>query len=391
MTTNLDTAHRTALPVAGAATAVLAVVQGVFGSVGVLIEPLAAAHATDRGLLVLLFPAALAVHTFVARYAGRAADRFGPRPLLVAAACGMAVGLLTPALAAAPHAVIAGYGIGLGVASACTWVATATAVGTAFRGRAATAMGVLTAGPAAGGAVLAPTLTVLAPTFGVRPTCGLLALLGVLACGACAVVLRDHPLPSDSLPGSSAATDLRRVVIAAALMGSVVFLPLVHMVGTATRLGLTAIEGAAVLTVISVVSAATRLAAGRLSLVATLPALYRAAHVLVTGGFVVWAAATGGGATFTLLLAAAGIFGAGYGAWLALGPALLAEVCPPARLGNALGALTTAIGMGGVVGPALADPLVVSAPAGVWLGAAALALAAAVLFRVGTPEGGRSE
>src|SRR6185295_13243025 len=156
MTTNLDTAHRTALPVAGAATAVLAVVQGVFGSVGVLIESLAAAHATDRGLLVLLFPAALAVHTLVARYAGRAADRFGPRPLLVAAACGMAVGLLTPALAAAPHAVIAGYGIGLGVASACTWVATATAVGTAFRGRAATAMGVLTAGPAAGGAVLAP-------------------------------------------------------------------------------------------------------------------------------------------------------------------------------------------------------------------------------------------
>jgi hypothetical protein len=47
--------------VATVATAVLGVVLGVFGSIGVLIDPLATAYGASRSQVALLFAAALAV------------------------------------------------------------------------------------------------------------------------------------------------------------------------------------------------------------------------------------------------------------------------------------------------------------------------------------------
>ena len=52
--------------VAAVATAVLAVVLGVFGSIGVLIDPLADAYAAPRAQVGLLFAAALSVHSLAA-------------------------------------------------------------------------------------------------------------------------------------------------------------------------------------------------------------------------------------------------------------------------------------------------------------------------------------
>jgi MFS family permease len=366
--------------VAGAGTTVLAVVLGVFGSVGVLIDPLAAELGGRREQLVLLFAAALAVHTVAARHAGRALDRFGSRPLLLVAAAGTAIGLLSPALAGSVPVAVAGYGIGLGLASACSWVATAAAVGTAFRGRGAIGMGLLTAGPAVGGAVLAPTLTVFAQAYGARPTCLVLAVVGAVTCGAGAYVLGDHH-GAPAAPPTGPALGLRAVAVAALLMGFVVFLPLVHVVAVATRLGLSTTEGAAVLMVISTASAVTRVLAGRLVPPGGLRAGYRLAHLPIAAGFGVWAV-PGGDTTFPLLIAAGVLFGAGYGAWLALGPALLAETCAPGRLGGALGTLAAAVGIGGVAGPVLAGPLLDAAPAAVWFGSAGITLVAvAVLAR----------
>ena len=377
--TAVDAAPRARWLVATAATAVLAVVLGVFGSVGVLIDPLAAELGGRREELVLLFAAALAVHTVAARHAGRALDRFGARPLLLVAGAGTAIGLLSPALAGSVPLAVVGYGLGLGLASACSWVATAAAVGAAFRGRGATGMGLLTAGPAAGGAVLAPTLTALTQAYGARPICLVLAVVGAVTCGAGALVLGGGR-GARPAPPSGPGPDLRRIAAAGLLMGFVVFLPLVHIVSAATGLGLSATEGAVVLTVISAASALTRVVAGVLVRPNTLLAAYRLAHLPIGVGFLVWAG-SGGAAAFPLLITAGALFGAGYGAWLALGPALLAEICAPAQLGRALGALAAAVGIGGVVGPVLVGPLLATAPAGLWLGSAVIALIAVALLR----------
>ena len=257
--------------VAAVATAVLAVVLGVFGSIGVLIDPLADAYAAPRAQVALLFAAALAVHSLAARRAGRVLDRWGPRPLLVVAAAGIAVGPLAPATASTVGLAVAGYGVGVGLASACTWVATTGVVSATFHRRRSAALGLLTAGPAAGGVVLAPVMAALADTIGPRPTCVAVAALGVTACVTGAVLLGGHRAPAQPTSGTgtgaaNAATadspepGSRGFLLAGLLMSLVVFIPLVHITASATRLGLSPGHGAAVLAVISATSAATRLA-----------------------------------------------------------------------------------------------------------------------------------
>jgi MFS family permease len=371
--------------VAGTATTVLAVVLGTFGSIGVLIDPLAVTYGAPRSHLVLLFATALAVHSLAARGAGRAVDRWGPRPALVVAAAGIGTGLLAPATATSTWVAVVGYGIGLGLASACTWVATTTVVSAAFTDRRAAALGLLAAGPAAGGMVLAPTAAALAATTGPRVACAVLALLGTAACGAGALLIGDHRGPLRAVPAgedAAAGRDSRRFYTAGLLMGLVVFVPLVHLAGVAVDLGLTPAHGAALLAVVSTMSAAARLGAGRLATPRTLPLLFLACHGLVAAAFAAWALA-GPSTALPVLTGVAVLFGTGYGAWLSLAPTILAARTDPRHLGRALGTHATAVGIGGVLGPVVASPLLASAPVPTLGGCAALAVLAALVLGAG--------
>ncbi|MGY1590926.1 MFS transporter [Geodermatophilus sp. SYSU D00708] len=377
--------------VAVAATTALAVVLGVFGTVGVLIDPLADEFGAPRAHLVLLFPLALLVHAVTAPVAGAAVDRWGPRPLLAVAGLGTAIGLLAPAIASELEVAVVGYELGLGLAAAATWVATTVSVSAAFDRRRSAALGLLLAGPAAGGTLLAPALTALIQAQGPRVTCAVLAALGAGVCAVATVLLPDRPPGRGARTASasdrtsrSAAPGLRRFYAAALVMSLVVFLPVVHVVGSAVDLGLSAGRGAAVLAVISITSALARLGGGWLATPRRLPALYRGSHLLMAAGLAVWAVTDGVG-TFPMLLGFAVLFGAGYGAWLSLGPAVLAATCPPQQLGRALGRLAAATGVGGVVGPLLSAPLLPGARLPVLAGAAVLALGAASLLTDGRP------
>lgn len=370
--------------VAGTATAVLAVVLGVFGSIGVLIDPLAASYGAPRSHLVLLFAAALAVHTAAARGVGRAVDRWGPHPALAVAAVGAGAGLLAPAAATTTWVAVGGYGIGLGLASACTWVATSTVVSGAFEHRRAAALGLLTAGPAAGGVVIAPAAAALATTTGPRIACAVLAVVGTAACAAGALLIRDHrdhggPRTTSRPSAVVIGRRSRRFHAAGLLMGLVVFVPLVHLAGTAVDLGLTPAHGAALLAVVSTTSAATRLGAGWLASARTLPLLFLGCHGLVAAAFAAWTLA-GPLTALPVLVAVALLFGTGYGAWLSLAPTILAATTDPRHLGRALGTHATAVGIGGVIGPVLASPLLAKAPA-LALGAfASVAVVAALVL-----------
>lgn len=370
--------------VAVGATAVLAVVLGVFGSIGVLIDPLAAEFDAPRSHLVLLFAAALSVHSVAARPAGRVLDRRGPRPLLLVAAAGMAFGPLATAAAGSTWVAVGGYGLGLGLASASTWVATTAVVTAAFERRRAAALGLLSAGPAAGGAVLAPVMAALAEARGPRFACVVVAVLGVLACGAGAAVVRDHrpggrPPAGDGGPAPRAPMrGLRPFLAANLLMSLVVFLPLVHLAGYAADLGLSPAQGAGLLAVVSAVSATTRLGTGWLATPRTLPWLYLVSHGLVAAAFATWALA-GRPTALPVLTGAAALFGAGYGAWLSLGPAMLAATSDPRHLGRALGTFASVVGAGGVIGPVLAAPLLGTVPVVALAGCAVVALGAAAV------------
>jgi MFS family permease len=93
----------------------------------------------------------------------------------------------------------------------------------------------------------------------------------------------------------------------------------------------------------------------------------------------VWALA-GPPTALPLLIAVAVLFGAGYGTWLSLGPAMLAATTDPRRLGRALGTYSTAVGIGGVIGPVLATPVLASTPTLLLGTCVIVALGAAVLL-----------
>lgn len=287
-----------------------------------------------------------------------------------------------PATATTTWVAVSGYGIGLGLASACTWVATSTVVSGTFEHRRAAALGLLAAGPAAGGVVIAPAAAALAATSGPRIACAVLALVGTAVCAAGALLIRDHRNRGGTTSRPSAVVvgrEPRRFHAAGLLMGLVVFVPLVHLAGTAVDLGLPPGHGAALLAVVSTMSAATRLGAGWLATPRTLPLLFRACHGLVAAAFAVWTLA-GPAAALPVLIAVALLFGTGYGAWLSLAPAILAARTDPRHLGRALGTHATAVGIGGAIGPVLASPLLAHAPALTFSGCAAVAVIAALVL-----------
>lgn len=353
-----------------------AVVLGVFGTIGVLIDPLARELGVPRTHLVPLFGVALLVHSIAASVAGRIADRTGPRPLMITAGVGTAAGLLVVALASDVRIVLAGYGLGLGVASASVWVATSTAASSWFRRRRAAAFGVLSASGGVGGMVLAPLAAGLAQSRGPRVTCMVLAAVAALLCAVGAALVRRHPdvrtlqptpdgptrlpVPVHRSDPGPAPTVLRRLYLAASMSSLVAFLPVVFLAGQAADVGLTVAEGAAVLSLLGAVSAAARIAIGLLGGRVRLLDLYRACHLLMMVAFLLWAF-TGRTAALPLLIGFAVLFGLGYGGWLALGPALLAALCPARRLGRALGTLGTIGGLAGFAGPLLAAPLFTAA------------------------------
>jgi hypothetical protein len=266
-------------------------------------------------------------------------------------------------------------------------VATTAAVSAAFAHRRSAALGLLTAGPAVGGVILAPASAALAAASGPRLACAVLAVLGATACAAGALLIRDHRAtlsPAAADPGATAGPgrDLRTFYVAGLLMGLVVFLPLVHLAAQAVGLGLTPVHGAALVAIASAVSAAARLGAGWLATPRTLPRLFLAAHGLVAVAFAAWALA-GPSTALPLLAGVAVLFGAGYGAWLSLGPAVLAASVGPRHLGRTLGTHALVVGSGGVVGPVLASPLLAVAPALTLAGCAVVALVAALVVSAG--------
>ena len=81
---------------------------------------------------------------------------------------------------------------------------------------------------------------------------------------------------------------------------------------------------------------------------------YQACYAVVAASFPIWFLAGSYGA----LLAFAVVLGIGYGGWIALQPAVIAEIFGLRGLGGVVGLVYTAAGFGALLGPPLAGVLV---------------------------------
>lgn len=372
----------------GAAFLSMFAVFGVAYSFGAFFEPMADEFGSSRSATSLVFSITAFLYFALGAVSGLAVDRVGPRPVLLTGAVVMGVGLLATSRVQSIEVGYVTYGLGVGIGVACGYVPMVAVVGGWFERRRSAALGVAVCGIGLGTVVSSPSAAALIDRFGWRTTY-------VVFAAAASAMLVVAALVAERPPRSVAAAGvpLRRIMRTRPfllLYGSTLLLSLalfqvfVYLPSFAEDQGVGQVPAAALVAVVAGASIAGRLLLGpvadRFGRIRT----YRASFLVLALSFGVWLAAP----SYAWLVVFALVVGASYGGFIALAPAVVAEVFGTVGLGGLIGFVYTGAGVGALLGPPLAGQVIDAA--GYWWAIAAsgiVALAAwAALLPLGRPE-----
>ncbi|HCB33633.1 MAG TPA: MFS transporter, partial [Acidimicrobiaceae bacterium] len=309
---------------------------------------------------------------------GRLADRFGPRPVLLVGAVVMVAALLATSRVTNVWLGYVTYGLGVGIGIACAYVPMVATVGAWFERRRTTALGVAVAGIGIGTLVGSPSAKALVNAHGWRTAYVVLAVVAGALMLLASLGARRPPRPADAapLPALSGLISNGRfalLYVAMMLLSAALFVPFVYLDDYVERRGATG--GALLIGIIGAMSVVGRLGFGALGSRFSLLRLYQLSFATLGGSYLIWLWA---GGDFSRLVAFAAVIGVGYGGFIALSPAVAAQLFGPAGLGGVLGALYTAAGIGGLLGPPLTGLLIDGAGYD-WTIVAAMAVALAAV------------
>src|SRR5215211_9047304 len=196
MGTGLDS--RRAWRIVAAAFAAMFVAFGIAYSYGAFLDEMRADFGVGRAAGAAFFSLTSLLYFGLGGLSGAAADRFGPRRVLLVGAAALGLGLVATARAGSLAAALVAYGLGVGIAVACAYVPMVALVGSWFDRRRTIALGVAVAGIGVGTLVLPPGAAALIEAIGWRDTYLVLAAAGVAVLGLCA--LAAAPAPLDAHP-----------------------------------------------------------------------------------------------------------------------------------------------------------------------------------------------
>ena len=332
------------------------VVFGVVYSFGVFLQPIAAEFHADPAAASAFFSITAVVYYGLGAFAGRAADRFGPRAIVAAGAAILGLGL---GLTALVHQIWAGYltyGLGVGIGGACCYVPPLASVGGWFDKHRNTALGVAATGTGAGTMAVPPIAAALIHHFGWRLTDVILGAAAAIILIGCAVMVRSPP---SSGRADVARRPLRRLFrqreflllyLSWALATTALFVPFVFLPAFARDHGASDIAGAALVSLIGGTSIAGRLVLGPIGDRAGVLRLFKITTLTMALSYAIWLFSS----SYAWLVVFAVVLGAGYGSRIAAVPAVLIEFFGLDNLGTTLGAFFTATGLAALVGPPLA-------------------------------------
>ena len=335
---------------------------GIAYSYGVFLEELRADFGAGRALGAVFFSLTSLLYFGLGSLSGAAADRWGPRRVLLAGAAAFGLGLALTANAGSLAVALAAYGLGVGIGVACAYVPMVALVGGWFERRRTLALGVAVAGIGLGTLTIPPATAALIEAAGWRDAYLVQGLLGAAVLGTCALLVSPAPAApaGTGTRVAEAARDrsYRWLYLASVLVSVVVFVPFVHLPAYAQERGVDAVAAAGLIGAIGLASVAGRLALGALAGAAGLLRVFQGCFAAMALSFGLWAAA---GGSYATMLAFAAALGVGYGGFVALAPAVVAARFGVANLGALLGVLYTGPGLGSAVGPPLAGAVVDSA------------------------------
>lgn len=342
----------------GAAFVSMGVVFGVAYSFGAFFAPMAAEFGSGSGATSAVFSITACTWFLLGSVSGRAVDRVGPRPVLLVGAAALAAGLVLTALVPALWVGYLTYGLGVGIAVACGYVPMVAVVGAWFDRRRAIALALAVAGIGVGTLAGAPLAAALIADVGWRQTFVVFGATGAALLVVCALVVPRPPEAGGDAP--LAVRDLvrtgsfRSLWVSTVFASLALFVPFVFLPTFAVTLGASPVAGAALVGVIGMTSVLGRIALGGLADRLGRLRTYQACFAVLAASFPLWFAA----GSYGMLLAFAIVLGIGYGGWIALQPAVVAEIFGLRGLGGVVGLVYTAGAVGALLGPPAAGLLI---------------------------------
>lgn len=332
---------------------------GIAYSFGAFFTDMAEEFGTARGETAVLFGITTFSFFWLSLITGRAADVWGPRPVLIVGAIALLVGLVATSRVDSLAAGYVTYGAGVGVAAACGYIPMVAMVGGWFDRHRATAVGLAVAGIGAGTLVMSPVSAQLIERYGWRDT---FVALGVIGSGvmlaAAALVSRPpgHGGPQPARFGDAARSGVfRRLYLSGLSSGLALFVPFVFVGQYAKDEGAGPVAAAVLVGVLGGASVLARIGFGSLVRRYGSVRLYRLCFVLLAASFLVWSLA---GGSYAVLVAFVVVLGIGYGGFVALSTIVLADRFGVIGLGSVLGLFYTSQGLGGLIGPPTAGWLI---------------------------------
>ena len=163
-------------------------------SFGIFLTPIADSFDTSTGPVAPLFSTAVCFYYLAGAVAGRFSDRVGVRPVIVAGAVLMTVGLTVSALASALWHLYLVYAPLVGSAVGCCYPPMIGTVGRWFQERRTTAISLVLAGVGMGTFVGPIVSRALIDSLGWRSTFGIYAVFSAVLLVACAIASDDLSL-----------------------------------------------------------------------------------------------------------------------------------------------------------------------------------------------------
>lgn len=329
-------------------------VSAVAYSFGAFVNPITNEFHASRAAVSAVFSVTAFIYFLVGSVTGLLADRFGPRPVVVAGALLMGAGLVLTSRIHDLSMSYLTYTIGVGAGVACGYVPMVAAVSGWFIRRRNTALGIAVAGIGFGTIVGAPLAAKLIALYGWRATYLLFSASSTFLLLLVAV-FAHRPSASRITSGTTTGAALRTpafaVLWASSFLCSVpLFVPFVFLPAFARNLGISSVASAALVSFIGVASVCGRLGLGALADRLGVIRLYQLCFAMQAVSYAIWL----GAHSYASLIIFAVVLGTGYGGYVALAPAVMADLFGTARLGSLVGTLYTSNAFGTLMGPPIA-------------------------------------
>lgn len=386
---------------------VLLIGFGTAYSFAAFFTPLREEFNATRGQLALVFAITGFLYFALGALSGPLADRIGPRRVALAGVFLIGLGLLAASRARQLWQVYLTYSLGVGVGVGLVYVPAVGAVQRWFVRRRGLASGIAVAGIGVGTLVLPPLAAWLIDLTDWRAAYVLLALLAFTVGTAGALLIEHSPARRGQLPDGDRAAPgqvsappggmtvreavrtrpfvLLTVATVATSLG--LFIPFAHLAPYARDHGLSDKTGAVLVGLIGVGSSAGRLGVGGLADRFGRRRSLVLAYVLMSATLLWWLVSERAPA---LAVFAVG-FGIGYGGFVALLPALIADYFGGRSVGGIIGLVYTGAAVGALAGPSLAGvifDLVESYTLPILLGVAANIGAVVCVLALAEPDSG---